>query len=60
MPGELDGMMDVEASMELDDGVDTMRPEEEYVINKMQSEAVLLESGMGRKSCSRKTMNRLV
>jgi hypothetical protein len=46
VPGELDGLAAVKAFKELGEGVGTMRPKEENVIDKMQSEARFLESGV--------------
>jgi hypothetical protein len=46
VPGELDGIAAVEAFKELGEGVGTMRPNEENVIDKMQPEARFLESGV--------------
>ena len=46
MPGELDGIAAVEAFKELGEGVGTMRPEEENVVDKTQAEAGFLDSGV--------------
>ena len=46
MPGELDGIAAVEAFKELGEGVGTMRPKEENVIDKTQPEAGILDSGV--------------
>ena len=44
MPGELDGIAATEAFKELGEGVGTVRPKEENVINKTQPEAGFLDS----------------
>ena len=46
VPGELDGIAAVEVFKELGEGVGTMGPMEENVIDKTQPEAGFLESGM--------------
>ena len=46
MPGELDGIATVEALKELGEGVRTMGPEEENVVDKTQSEAGFFDSGV--------------
>ena len=46
MPGELDGIVTVEAFKELGEGVGTMRPKEENVIDKTQPEAGFLDRGV--------------
>jgi hypothetical protein len=44
VPGELDGIAAVDAFKELGEGVGTMRPKEENVIDKTQPEAGFLDS----------------
>ena len=44
VPGELDGIAAVEAFKELGEGIGTMRPKEENVINKTQPEAGFLDN----------------
>ena len=46
VPGELDGIAAVEAFKELDEGVGTMGPQEENVIDKTQPEAGFLDGGV--------------
>ena len=46
VPGELDGIADVEAFKELGEGVGTIWPEEENVVDKTQPEAGFLDSGV--------------
>ena len=46
VPGELDRIATVETFKELGEGVGTMRPKEENVIDKTQLEVGFLESGV--------------
>ena len=46
MPGELDGIAAVEAFKELGEGVGSMGPKKENVIDKTQPEAGFLNSGV--------------
>ena len=46
MPGELDGVAAVETFEELGEGVGSMGPEKENVIDEMQPEAGFLDSGV--------------
>jgi len=46
VPGELDGIAAVEAFKELGEGVGSMGPKKENVIDEMQPEAGFLDSGV--------------
>ena len=47
MPGELDGIAAVEVFKELGEGVGSMGPKKENVIDETQPEAGFLDSGEG-------------